>query len=413
MTDARDGILAADQADNNSANRSAIWTVFARHGMGYSAQGVDGTTLTGTRYDAAYDLPPDLQTKKNPAITSNPLSIHTNANDVYRYALTASNPAGGTLNYALTQGPSGMNIDSTGGLVTWPAAFVSPRVKITVTDGLGGKVVHGYALPVVTQLSPGTPVLISGDANSTGYATITVPPNTPVLQVTMRGGSGDPDLDVLNPDGLEYLSARDKSTTETLSFPNPEPGQWQVQGLGYTSYASVSLTASLIIPAVVGFNSTLSGLSGNTSSETFYRVTVPSGATLFTITTSGGTGDVDMIVKKGAPPTCQPTDEVTAPCVYDQLSGHIGNAETVTVPNPASGDWYIDLIGYDQYSSVKLHGNHNNPTALCIERWLRCCDHARNRQCRQRRICNCNSWWRVCALCHGGVQSRPKWHRCQ
>ena len=83
MTDARDGILAADQADNNGANRSAVWTVFARHGMGYSARGVDGTTLTGTRYDAAYDLPPDLQTKQNPAITSNPLSIHTNMNDVY------------------------------------------------------------------------------------------------------------------------------------------------------------------------------------------------------------------------------------------------------------------------------------------------------------------------------------------
>ena len=164
-----------------------------------------------------------------------------------------------------------MNIDSASGLVTWPAAFVSPRVKITVTDGLGGKVVHGYALPVVTQLSPGSAVVISGDANSTGYATITVPPNTPVLQVTMRGGSGDSDLDVLNPDGLEYFSARDKSTTETLSFPNPEPGEWQVQGLGYTSYSGVSLTASLITPAVVGFNSTLSGLNGNTSSETFYR----------------------------------------------------------------------------------------------------------------------------------------------
>ena len=61
-----------------------------------------------------------------------------------------------------------------------------------------------------------------------------------------------------------------------------------------------------------------------------------------------------MIVKKGAPPTCQPTNEVDAPCVYDQISSNSGNAETVTVPNPASGDWYIDLIGYDQYSLVTL-----------------------------------------------------------
>src|ERR1041385_1333787 len=170
MTDARDGILSADQADNNGANRTAIWTVFARHGMGYSALGVDGTALTGTRYDAAYDLPPDLQPNQNPAITSNPLSIHTGLNDLYKYAMTASNPAGGTLSYVLTKGPSGMNVDPASGLVTWPAQFVSPRVKITVTDGKGGKVVHGYQLPVYTQLSSGNAISISGGANSAGYA---------------------------------------------------------------------------------------------------------------------------------------------------------------------------------------------------------------------------------------------------
>src|SRR5687768_1284147 len=43
---ARDGILQADQSLNGGANRSAIWTVFARHGMGVSAVGNDGTTHT-------------------------------------------------------------------------------------------------------------------------------------------------------------------------------------------------------------------------------------------------------------------------------------------------------------------------------------------------------------------------------
>ena len=41
---ARDGILQADQNLNGGANRCAIWTVFARHGMGVSAVGNDGTT---------------------------------------------------------------------------------------------------------------------------------------------------------------------------------------------------------------------------------------------------------------------------------------------------------------------------------------------------------------------------------
>ncbi len=51
---ARDGILQADQNENGGANRCAIWTVFARHGMGVSAVGNDGSTHT-----AASDLPSD------------------------------------------------------------------------------------------------------------------------------------------------------------------------------------------------------------------------------------------------------------------------------------------------------------------------------------------------------------------
>jgi Zn-dependent metalloprotease len=41
---ARDGILTADQNLNGNANRCTIWRVFARHGMGVSARGNNGTT---------------------------------------------------------------------------------------------------------------------------------------------------------------------------------------------------------------------------------------------------------------------------------------------------------------------------------------------------------------------------------
>jgi Zn-dependent metalloprotease len=51
---ARDGILQADQNLNGGANRCAVWTVFARHGMGVSAVGNDGTT-----HIAATDVPAD------------------------------------------------------------------------------------------------------------------------------------------------------------------------------------------------------------------------------------------------------------------------------------------------------------------------------------------------------------------
>jgi hypothetical protein len=51
---ARNGILQADQNLNGGANSCRIWTVFARHGMGQSATGNNGTT-----HNAATDLPVD------------------------------------------------------------------------------------------------------------------------------------------------------------------------------------------------------------------------------------------------------------------------------------------------------------------------------------------------------------------
>jgi hypothetical protein len=54
--DARDGILLADQNLNGGRNRCTIWRVFARHGMGVSARGNDGTT-----HVAATDIPADCR----------------------------------------------------------------------------------------------------------------------------------------------------------------------------------------------------------------------------------------------------------------------------------------------------------------------------------------------------------------
>lgn len=74
MLDMRDAILAADRARTKGANQSTIWTVFARHGMGFSASTIDGNdtdpvpafdvkdpgsngTLTGRIIDAFSGLP--------------------------------------------------------------------------------------------------------------------------------------------------------------------------------------------------------------------------------------------------------------------------------------------------------------------------------------------------------------------
>ena len=353
MPDARDAILAADLATNAGANRAAIWAVFARHGLGFSAAGADSTTYSGLYYNAAYDQPADLQPGANPAITSTPPSTHPQMGGQFTYTVTASNPAGGTLSYALNSGPSGMTIDGSGTL-HWTAGFTQQRVKVTVTDGGGGEVVHGFSLTPDTTLTAGTPIVIDGATGGVGYANFTVPASVPVLQVTLRNGSGDADMIVFDPSGLEYWSER-PGDTETLSFSQPKTGRWQINGMGYQAFSGVSLTASLVTPTPLAANTPLPGLSDVIGSENFYKVTVPAGATSLTVTTSGGTGDVDLWVKNGRPAACWESNYVYEPCYYDRYSANSGtNAETVSFTSPAAGDWYIDLYGFAAYSGVTL-----------------------------------------------------------
>jgi len=94
---------------------------------------------------------------------------------------------------------------------------------------------------------------------------------------------------------------------------------------------------------------TVTGLSGATGSFTNYKITVPTGQTQLKITMSGGTGDADLYVKRGAQPTLS---------VYDYRPYLTGNNETVTVTNPVAGDWYISLNGYAAYSGVSLNATY-------------------------------------------------------
>jgi serine protease len=68
---------------------------------------------------------------------------------------------------------------------------------------------------------------------------------------------------------------------------------------------------------------------------------------------SGGSGDADVYVKFGSQPTSSS---------WDYRPYKSGNAETVNVTNPASGDWYISIHGYSAYSGVSLMADYTAPT---------------------------------------------------
>jgi hypothetical protein len=87
------------------------------------------------------------------------------------------------------------------------------------------------------------------------------------------------------------------------------------------------------------------GLAGAVGSESYYRIEVPAGQTKLQISTSGGTGDVDLYVRQNAKPT------TTA---WDYRPHLIGNDETVVISHPKSGTYYILLRGAERYSGTTL-----------------------------------------------------------
>lgn len=95
---------------------------------------------------------------------------------------------------------------------------------------------------------------------------------------------------------------------------------------------------------------TVTGIAGATGSWTYYKITVPASQTLLKITMSGGTGDADLYVKRGAQPTAT---------VYDYRPYLSGNAESVSVTNPVAADWYIGINGYAAFSGVSLNATYS------------------------------------------------------
>lgn len=89
----------------------------------------------------------------------------------------------------------------------------------------------------------------------------------------------------------------------------------------------------------------VTGVAGGAGSVRYYSIDVPAGATGLTVSISGGTGDVDLYVRRALLP---------AEFSYDCRPLREGNEETCTFTPPAEGRWYIMLRGFTEYAGVTL-----------------------------------------------------------
>ena len=98
-------------------------------------------------------------------------------------------------------------------------------------------------------------------------------------------------------------------------------------------------------------NTPVSGISGATGAQQFWKLDVPAAQTTLTFTITGGTGDADLYVQVGTKPT------LTA---YACRPYKTGNAETCTFSPPSAGTYWVMLNGYAAYSGVTLTGSYSS-----------------------------------------------------
>ena len=221
----------------------------------------------------------------------------------------------------------------------------------------------------VVQLSNGVPVKdISGSQGTAKYFKIEVPSGQQKLEIAMSGGTGDADLyvrrgslpTVSEYDYRPYLSGNDESVTVN----NPAAGTWYIMIRGYQPFSGITLLATYgggtVPDEVVELQNgvAVTGISGSAGAEKFYKITVPAGQSKLEIAMSGGTGDVDLYVRKGSKPT---TSE------WDYRPYLIGNNESVTIDNPSAGTYYIMLRGYVAFSGVTLKATYTPVPEEVIE----------------------------------------------
>ncbi|WP_310389490.1 M14 family zinc carboxypeptidase [Roseateles sp.] len=114
--------------------------------------------------------------------------------------------------------------------------------------------------------------------------------------------------------------------------------------------ASVSKSVTVMadgIPVLVN-GQVLTGLAAPKNNWSFYKIKLAAGSTKLSVSSSGGSGDMDLYVQYGSAP-----DAGNHVCAGESN----GNTESCQLNNPPAGFAYIGLYAYSAYSGVTLTVN--------------------------------------------------------
>jgi uncharacterized protein YkwD len=120
---------------------------------------------------------------------------------------------------------------------------------------------------------------------------------------------------------------------------------------GFEAPEEEVVTLAATVPLVNG--QPVSGLAASQGVELHFALDVPAGASALRFVIAGGTGDADLYVRFGAPPTRT---------LWDYRPYLDGNAETVTPSPVKTGTYYVMLRAYTSFSGVTLTPSFTAPT---------------------------------------------------
>lgn len=228
-----------------------------------------------------------------------------------------------------------------------------PRVDLSAPGGGGGTEWSGYVAQVINGGTQGpTAQWLIGGMSGTSMASPHAAAAAAIVQSALVEAGRDP-LDGPQMRELLMSTARPFAVAPSASTPIgagildvkaaldkalEEPCDPDVETCGPVATMLTNKVA-------------VNGLSGTAGSEALYAIEVPAGVRgPLTITTSGGSGDVTLLVSLGEEPQLGDAGFTSA---------RAGNNETVRVTSPQAGTYYIKLVGTRAFNNVRLLASHN------------------------------------------------------
>jgi hypothetical protein len=245
----------------------------------------------------------------------------------------------------LTSVASSMSVNGEPAQVSFMAA-AGVSYQIAVDSQYSGSD-YWYEGAVTLRLIPTQPPSVSITSPTNG-AVLAGPTNLTIIANATDNDGTISRVDFYN-SGALIGSTTNYPYTTVLSNLSGGTQLWLVakatDNMGASTYSD-QVHVSIAFPETpLSLGVPVTNLSGQQGSDSYYKVTVPSGCTELYIQIYGGTGDCDLYAAFGFQPT-----------LYNwQYRPYMhGNNEVIFVSYPTAGDWHIMLNGWEAYAGVTL-----------------------------------------------------------